>query len=209
MKSEIGTRGRMLIAFAMATLSAALLTACVTPPPAQPVTPVTPGPQTIAQPAPTIVQPLPQAPSLADVLLVYQQSLLQMKREDLQREAANLAEQGTSSRAMLQRAMVLATLRGPGDLARAQQLAEQAARSIDNDARSLRPLAQLLASSYGDLRRQTEQAERLSQQAREQQRRIDQLDHMIEGLKAIERNLATRPGASVPSAPSAPAVPAK
>ena len=154
------------------------------------------GSQPVVEVVPAIVQPAPAAPSLTDALLHYQQSLLQMKRDELQREAAATPDQPASPRSLLRRAMALATLRGPGDLARAQQLAEQALRSSDIEAGFVRPLAQLLANSYADLRRQTDQAERLAQQTREQQRRIDQLDHMLEGLKAIERNLATRPGAA-------------
>ena len=170
-----------------------LLAACAAsaPPPAAPAVQI--------EPVPTIVQPLPQEPSVTDVLLNYQQSLLMMKREDLQKEVAALADPPAFPRAMLQKAMALALLRGPGDLARAQQLVEQVLRSNDNEARAARPLAQLLAANYADLRRQTEQSERLAQQAREQQRRIDQLDHMLEGLKAIERNLALRPGAAAPA----------
>lgn len=168
--------------------------------PMQPPPPA--APQVLSCASPRIVEPAPQPPSASETLLRYQQRLLAMSREELQREANSFPAQPESPQSMLQKSMALTLLRGSGDLARAQQLSEAVLRSSDERAGPIKPLAQMLAASQGELRRQGEQADKLAQQVREQQRRIDQLDHMLEGLKAIERNLSVRPGAAaIPSAP--------
>jgi hypothetical protein len=192
---RIGPRFFALAPIVLMTLTAA---GCA------PMQPPPPTPQVLACASPRIVEPAPQPPSASETLLRYQQSLLAMSRDELQREANSFATQPDSPHAMLQKSMALALLRGAGDLARAQQLSETVLRSNDERAGPLKPLAQMLAANQGELRRQGEQTDKLAQQVREQQRRIDQLDHMLEGLKAIERNLSVRPGAAV-----VPSVPAK
>lgn len=175
-------------AIALALLS--LLGACASPPPAPRVAP----PQVVVcapPPAPAAV-PAP-VPGPVDALLAYQQSLRPLSRVDLQKESATVDLQPLSAPVMLKKAMLLAALRGPGDLARAQQLADNVVRATADDAVSVRALAQLLAATYAELRRQSEQTDKLTQQVQTQQRRIEQLDTMLEGLKAIERKLA-RPG---------------
>lgn len=175
-------------AVALALLS--LIGACASPPPAPRVAP----PQVLVcapPPAPAAV-PAP-VPGPVDALLAYQQSLRSLSRADLQKELATVDLQSLSAPVMLKKAMLLAAVRGPGDLARAQQLADNVVRATTDDAVTVRPLAQLLAATYADVRRQSEQNDKLTQQVQTQQRRIEQLDNMLEGLKAIERKLA-RPG---------------
>lgn len=112
--------------------------------------------------------------------------------------------QPPSPRLALQKAMTLALIRGNGDFARAQLYAESVAYSIESDTQPLKPLAKLLAANYAELRRMAEQVEKLNQQAKENQRRIEQLNDMLEGLKAIERTLPARPSGAVPIRPHSP-----
>ena len=66
------------------------------------------------------------------------------------------------------------------------------------EAIELRPLARLLAGRLHEARRLEDQADRLAQQLRESQRRIDVLNDRLEAMRAIERSLTPRapaPGA--------------
>jgi len=182
-------------------LHCVLLSACTTPP-APPLIP----------PPPTIVAVFaPAAPSEIDALLAYHQSLRELPTADLARELVYLQAQPKSAQIALQKAMVLGAIHANGDLARAQGHVDGVLKSSEPDALALKPLAQLLAANYAEMRRQGEQADKFSQQAREQQRRIDQLNDTLEALKAIERTLPTRPSNGTTGAPaaSAPAPAAK
>src|SRR5450830_1863815 len=59
--------------------------------------------------------------------------------------------------------------------------------------RELQPLAQLLVSNYAEMRRLSDNAEKAGQQAKESQRRMDQLNEKLEALKNIERTLPGQP----------------
>ena len=76
-------------------------------------------------------------------------------------------------------------------------------RSTAPEAAPWQPVARFLASRYAEQRRMEEQIERQSQQARDNQRKLEQLNEKLEALKAIERSLTTRPPAG--GAASAPA----
>jgi transcription elongation GreA/GreB family factor len=54
-------------------------------------------------------------------------------------------------------------------------------------------LAQLLVSNYAEMRRLNENADKANQQARDSQRRLDQLSEKLEALKNIERTLPGQP----------------
>ena len=71
-------------------------------------------------------------------------------------------------------------------------------KSSEPDAQVLKPFAQFLLASNAELRRLNEQADKLVQQNKDAQRRIDQLNETLEALKAIERSLPARPNGSVP-----------
>ena len=51
----------------------------------------------------------------------------------------------------------------------------------------------MLSSNCAETRRLAEHADKLGAQQRDNQRRIDQLNEMLEGLKTIERTLPARP----------------
>ena len=63
---------------------------------------------------------------------------------------------------------------------------------------SFKPLALVLSSNCAEARRLAEHVDRLAAQQKDSQRRIDQLNDMVEGLKNIERTLPVRPAASAP-----------
>ena len=65
--------------------------------------------------------------------------------------------------------------------------------ATDSDAVALKPLAQLLVSNYAEMRRLSDNAEKAGQQARDNQRRLDQLSEKLEALKNIERTLPGQP----------------
>jgi hypothetical protein len=165
--------------------------------------PVKPTPQeTVPPPAPLVVEletPAPQPPDEVGPLLGYHQSLRRMSQGDLLKELSGLGLQQRSPRVAVQMGMVLMLTRGSGDLARAQALLDSVATSSDTDAAPFKPLAQLLSSNCAETRRLAEHAEKLALLQKENQRRIDQLNDMVEGLKTIERTLPARP-ASGPQA---------
>jgi paraquat-inducible protein B len=142
--------------------------------------------------------PAPPVPSEINELLAYQQSLRQLFLADLMKELDSLNLKPMTPRVALQKAMVLALTRGNGDLLRAQAYLDDVLNSSKPEALRLKPLARLLAANDAELQRLAEQLEKSTQQTRESQRRIDQLNGMLEGLKAIERTLPTRPNAVIP-----------
>lgn len=173
-----------------------LLAACATQPPPAPA----PAPPTRCAPVALPPAPPPPPPSEIDELLLYHRSLRQLSPTDLVKELANLNLKPTTPRLALQKAMVLALMHSSGNLAQAQAYLDGVLHSSAPEAGPLKPLAQLLAANDAELQHLTEQLDKASQQARDSQRRIDQLNGMLEGLKAIERTLPIRPNAVVPPA---------
>jgi len=172
-----------------------LLAACATPPPASAPAPA---PASPVRCAPVVLPPAPPLPNAIDELLAYHRSLRQLSPTDLVKELANLNLKPTTPRLALQKAMVLALMHSSGNLAQAQAYLDGVLHSSAPEAGPLKPLAQLLAANDAELQHLTEQLDKASQQARDSQRRIDQLNGMLEGLKAIERTLPIRPNAIVP-----------
>lgn len=166
---------------------ALLLAGCAAPPPKQ--TPV------LVQVPPRIV--VVADPKLTE-LLAYQASLRAMTPSELVKAQLELARADHAPHNTIRRAMLQATLRTPGDLARAQTLLDSITQASSDEAKLLAPLAQFLSGQYADLRRQDEAVERLNGQAREAQRRNDQLNEKLEALKNIERSLSVRPAAGAP-----------
>ncbi|PLY41434.1 hypothetical protein CSZ94_15930 [Janthinobacterium sp. ROICE36] len=164
---------------------ALLLGACAAKPPTQ---------------TPVLVQTPPRVVVVADPqlteLLAYQSALRLMTPSELVKAQLDLAKADHASHNTIRRAMLQATLRGAGDLARAQALLEPLVTA--KDAQLLAPLAQLLSSQYGELRRQEESIDKLNSQLRDTQRRIDLLNEKLEALKNIERSLSVRPAAGAP-----------
>ncbi|KQQ33257.1 hypothetical protein ASF61_09150 [Duganella sp. Leaf126] len=170
-------------------LLSAVLAGCATTPRAVPAMSVTP------VPAPEVLPPLDDI----GPLLNYHQALRRLTQGELLKELSGLLQQKRTPRVTLQTGMVLMLTRGNGDLARAQGLLDNVANSTEASAAPYKGLAQLLASFCAESRRLTEHVERLNTQLatqqKESQRRIDQLNDMVEGLKNIERTLPARPAA--------------
>ena len=163
-------------------LSAMLLAACA-------ATPVKQTPVLVQTPPRVIVVP---DPSVAE-LLAYYSSVRLMTPSELAKAQQDMAKVDASAKNNLRRAMLAATVHGTGDLARAQALLEPI--SLSTDEAALAPLAQLLAAHYAETRRQDDAIEKLNSQVRDAQRRNDQLNEKLEGLKNIERSLSVRPAA--------------
>ena len=150
---------------------------------------------------PVLVQTPPRVvvadPQLTE-LLAYQSALRLMTPSELVKAQLDLAKADHAPSNTIRRAMLQATVRGPGDLARAQALLEPLATATGKDAQLLAPLVQLLSSQYAELRRQDESIDKLNGQLRDAQRRIEQLNEKLEALKNIERSLSVRPAAGAP-----------
>ncbi|USX28487.1 hypothetical protein NHH73_09480 [Oxalobacteraceae bacterium OTU3CINTB1] len=151
-------------------------------------------------PPPPVVELAPPPPPLDEVgpLLSYHQSLRRMSQGELLKELSGLTQQPRSPRLSMQMGMVLMLTRGGGDLARAQTLFDGVGNSTDSEAAAFKPLALVLSSNCAEARRLAEHVDRLAAQQKDSQRRIDQLNDMVEGLKNIERTLPVRPAASAP-----------
>lgn len=174
--------------------SVLLLDACRTSPPA-------PGAPLLAEP-PVAESALATSqencrcnsnPNDVDDLLSYQRAVRQMNATEQSKAMAHLNRQPATARVLMQKAMLFANLRGNGDLARAQSLLEQVLTSTKSDAERLKPLANLLNISYGEWRRLDDNTDRLTQQLREEQHRVEQLNNKLEALKNIENTMQTRP----------------
>jgi hypothetical protein len=164
----------------------------------------------VAPTAPVVVVEAPPPPPPADEvgpLLRYHQSLRRMSQGELIKELSGLSLQQRSPRVAVQMGMVLMLTRGNGDLARAQALFDGVGNNTNNnnngngndgEAAIFKPLAQMLSSNCAESRRLAEHIEKLAVQQRDNQRRIDQLNDMVEGLKTIERTLPSRPAAGAP-----------
>ena len=166
---------------------AVLLGACAAKPPLQ--TPV------LVQTPPRVV--VVTDPQLGE-LLAYQNSLRLMTPSELAKAQADLAKADSAPHNTLRRAMLQASVHGPGDLARAQALLEPLLTAAGKEAQLLAPLAQLLSNQYAELRRQEDGIDKLNAQLRDAQRRIDLLNEKLEALKNIERSLSVRPAAGAP-----------
>lgn len=160
-----------------------------------------PEPAPAPTPPPLVVELPPAPPPPPDEigpLLSYHQSLRRMSQGELLKELSGLGLQQRSPRVAVQMGMVLMLTRGGGDLARAQALFDGVGNTNDSEASVFKPLAQMLSSNCAEARRLAEHIDRLSTQQKDNQRRIDQLNDMLEGLKTIERTLPARPAASAP-----------
>ncbi len=149
--------------------------------------------------APATQSPLAYVPSGSSPLsamLLYADKLRQLGSGELAAELSRLGDPADSPTTTMQVALALAQTRAPADLARALGLMQRVANSPSAEAQPLQPLARVLASRYTEQRRVEDDRDKQAQQARDAQRRIDQLNDRIEALRAIERSFAR------PTAPS-------
>ncbi|WP_162241836.1 hypothetical protein [Pseudorhodoferax sp. Leaf267] len=198
--------------------AAALLSACALPaPPAPAPRPAAPVPLAPPPPPPPVVEPAPPPPqaavampvqgglpgavvpdsrSASVALLAQADRLRRMPPQELAQELARLSEMPEAQRQPgddLQLALALGQTRVPADLARAQGLLQRVLANPRDDARGLHPLAALLLARYTEQRRVEDLLDKQTQQVKEQQRRIEQLNERLEAVRAIERSLTARP----------------
>jgi len=191
-----------------------LLAACAVPqkPPHEaavvPVMPVMPPPVTPVEAEP--VAPATQAAGIftqwtqgpVAAMLLYADKVRPFGPPELATELGRLGDLVETPAVQMQTAIVLAQTRNPADLARAQSLLQRVATNPSAEAQPLQPLARLLAARYGEQRRAEDERDKLGQQLRDSQKRIDQLNDRIEALRAIERSFA-RPAPPQSAAPAA------
>ncbi|MEO6353150.1 MAG: hypothetical protein ABIO19_00910 [Burkholderiaceae bacterium] len=192
------------------TLFCALLAACATAPAPKPA------PEPAEKPIPLIaLRPAPDVPNVPDApeeinaLLAYHQWLRGLTPAELAKELAVLNAQPKNAQfaqSALKKSMLLASNHDNDDLARAQALIDGIVKSPEPDALRIKPLARMLAANYAEMHRLGEQVDKVNQQAKDSQRRTEQLNEKLEALKAIERTLPARPSgtAAVPLMKAAP-----
>lgn len=170
-----------------------LAAGCAAPPP--PPAP-TPTPSTAAPPRMEIVTIT--VPSEIDKFFSYYQGLRERPPGELRAELARLDAQPWTVWTALKKTAILSVLPGSNEVARTQALLDSLLYSSDPEAVELKPLLQLLSANFAERKRLIDQTESLHQQIREGQRRITQLNQMLEGLKAIERSLPAHSGDKAP-----------
>ncbi|MGJ7546547.1 hypothetical protein [Variovorax sp. LT1R16] len=197
-------------ALTSAIFSSMALAACVTPPNPAPSAPpvIAPTPAPVVRVRPVEAEPIAPAtqPALAftprgtppvDAMLAYADKLRPLGTPELATEIARLGDPGDAPVVQMQLALVLAQTRVPADLARSLGLLQRVIANPAPDAQPLQPLARVLAARYLEQRKIEDDRDRQAQQARDAQRRIDQLNDRIEALRAIERSFA-RPNPQTP-----------
>lgn len=125
-------------------------------------------------------------------LLQWQDELRSGTGEPLMARINRLGAEPATPAHSIELGLALLHTRNPGDAARAQGLLDGLARATGPEAAAWAPWARLLAGRAAEQRRLEEQADRLNQQQRDSQRRIEQLSEKLEALKAIERSLVPR-----------------
>lgn len=127
--------------------------------------------------------------------LAYAERLRQLPAADVSAEVAAIAEPGGSVQRQMQLALALLHAPLPTDTARVLGLLQRVINHPAPEAGPLKPLSRLLASRLQAQRRLEDSNERLNQQWREAQRRIELLGDQIDAMRAIERSLSPRPAA--------------
>ncbi|WP_148714678.1 permease [Chitinolyticbacter meiyuanensis] len=170
-------------------LATGLLSACqlLQPPP-----PHTPVPTPVPTPEPVIY--VEEVPNAVDEVLGYAARVRGLANGDLAKELAALAGEPVDPANTIKRALLLA--RSHGELPRAISQLDLVIKSVDPDAAAFKPLAQLLQSQWQERRKLEDQADKLAQQLKDEQRRADEATTKLEALKKIENTLPARPSAS-------------
>lgn len=157
-------------------------------------------------PAPTLPPSAPPAPPPRDEVDEAGHQMLRWQEEIRQNvepaaaRIARLSAEPPSPAVSVNLALALLQTRVPGDAGRAVGILDTVIRSTEPSARGWVEWARFLQSRAVEQRRLEESVDRLNQQLRDSQRRIDQATEKLEALKAIERSLAPHrpamPGAS-------------
>lgn len=183
---------------------ALLLVGCAAPPPP---------PRTIIRETlvevPVKVPVVAPGDEAARQLLQYHERLRTFAPAELAQEVHGRDDAQLAPATAVPLALALMTSRAPGELARAQTLLDQVIRGTGPANPDWRPLAQLLSDRLAEQRRLEDDKDKLNQQLRGLQQRLDQANQKLEALKAIERSLGTpRNGTSGGSGAGAASAPA-
>lgn len=139
-----------------------------------------------------VVEP---ADAAARQLIDYHARLARMTPAELAEEVTPRDDAALQPAAATQLALALSYSHVGGELARAQALLDQVARSTADEAKPWQGLARLVALRLAEQRRLEEQVDKLNNQARDNQRKLDLVNEKLEALKAIERSLNLRSSA--------------
>lgn len=189
-----------------------LLAACASPPAPPAEANALPPPPVVPRVMPVEAEPRAPATQPASlftlatqgpvaVILSYADKMRPLNGADLSAEISRIGDPGDSPVTQMQLALLLSQTRVPADLARALGLLQRVIANPSPEAQPLHPLARALAARYVEQRRVEDDRDKQAQQARDSQRRIDQLNDRIEALRAIERSFA-RPN-TTPAVPAA------
>ncbi|MDR2851593.1 MAG: hypothetical protein LBV61_00795 [Burkholderiaceae bacterium] len=129
-------------------------------------------------------------------VLTYTNKLRTLNATELAGEISRLNHLSPSPITQLELAAALAQTRASEDLQRALTTVQKVVADSAPQAQQLHPLARLLATHYEERRRAEDENQRQTQQVRDGQKRIDQLneriEHLnerIEALRTIERSV--------------------
>ncbi|MGV8897720.1 MAG: hypothetical protein ACOH2B_00545 [Burkholderiaceae bacterium] len=168
------------------TLFCGLLASCTTVP--APVAVEEPVAVIVSQPAPSLSS-VSSTPREIGSLLAYHHWLRRLTPAELVRELADLQTQPKNAQFALKKSMLLTLRHNDDDLIRAQNLTDGVIKSAEPDALIVKPLARIFAANYTEMRRLSDQTDKLNQQYKESQQRVQQLQQTLDALKAIERTL--------------------
>lgn len=135
-------------------------------------------------------QPETSSPDLGGLagLLAFQRTLPGLDGPELAKLRNQLTSQSTTPEAQMRLALLHAQTKG-GDVARAQTLLDSLLKSNSSEARSLQPMARLLAEQLAERQRLESQLERQGVLLKESQRKVQELQEKIDRLAEIERSL--------------------
>ncbi len=121
-------------------------------------------------------------------ILAFQRTLPGLDGPELAKLRNQLTSQSTTPEAQMRLALLHAQTKG-GDVARAQTLLDSLLKSNSSEARSLQPMARLLADQLAERQRLESQLERQGVLLKESQRKVQELQEKIDRLAEIERSL--------------------
>lgn len=123
-------------------------------------------------------------------LTVFYVQTRDLSASELNKRALELANGIQTPDVTLRQAILLGHTHNPVDTARAIMLTESVIKA-DN---ALKPYAQLLNAMWTERRKLEDQIDKQSQAGKDaQKKRADQLKQQLDALKAVERDLATKP----------------
>ena len=139
----------------------------------------------------------PDAATLGEVL-IFSERAAQFSPAENARERALLVSDDAGPGVQLRLAVLYGTPLESGDLGKGVSLLNAVLKTNTPEANRLQALAQLLLRQYQERLRLETQSERLVQQAKDNQRRVDALQSKLEALVGIEAALPARPQAGKP-----------